>query len=95
MTYTEEQIKIVCDKAASLLKEFSDMKTCPFPATPIIEGMKEGLIPDEIGAQAYQAISKLPFNQAVSEEIAKESMRNIATFMKGRIIRYVNEAIIN
>ncbi len=95
MIYTEEQIEIVCDKATKLLKEFSDMKTCQFPATPIIEGMKEGLAPDEIGARAYHAITKLPFNQAVSEEVAKESMHNIAVFMEDKIIKYINDTFIN
>jgi len=91
MTYTEEQIQWVCDKSAKLLKEFSDMKSCMFPSGPIIEGMKTGLTVEEIGAKAFDSITEIPVSQtSFNENVAQMSMHNIAIFMQGKIMDFIN-----
>ena len=42
MAYTDEQIQLVCDKAANVMKDFTDVQNCTFPITEIIKGMKAG-----------------------------------------------------
>lgn len=60
VTYTDEQIKTVCDKAAAVLAGNTDAQNVTFPSTAIIEGMKAGLTAEEVAVKARETIDNLP-----------------------------------
>lgn len=86
MSYTDEQIQNVCDKAAEIMKDFTDVQNCTFPSTAIIEGMKAGKTADEIAENAYNSIIKLPLHQTGFGLVGMgDSMHNIASYMAGAV----------
>ena len=90
MAYTNEQIQLVCDKAADVMKDFTDVQNCTFPSTAIIKGMKEGLTAEEIASNAYDTIAKLPLYQTGFGLIGTgDSMKNIALYMQGAILNAI------
>lgn len=90
-TYTDEQIQEVCAKASDVMKHFTDVQNCTFPSTEIIKGMKAGLTAEEIGANAYDAIAKLPLRQTGFGLVGMgDSMHNIASYMQGEVINQIN-----
>lgn len=90
MAYTDEQIQLVCDKAADVMKDFTDVQNCTFPSTAIIKGMKEGLTAEEIASNAYDTIAKLPLYQTGFGLIGTgDSMKNIALYMQGAILNAI------
>ena len=90
-TYTDEQITQVCNAAAEVMKDFTDVQNCTFPSTAIIEGMKAGLSPEEIGNNAYDSIAKLPLYQTGFGLVGMgDTMHNIALYMQGEIIKQIN-----
>ena len=90
MAYTDEQIQLVCDKAADVMKDFTDVQNCTFPSTAIIKGMKEGLTAEEIASNAYDTIAKLPWYQTGFGLIGTgDSMKNIALYMQGAILNAI------
>ena len=96
MAYTDEQIQLVCDKAADVMKDFTDVQNCTFPSTEIIKGMKAGLTAEEIASNAYNAIAKLPLHQTGFGLVGTgDSMKNVALYMQGAImnaIKAIDEA---
>lgn len=92
MAYTEEQIQKVCEKAADVMKDFTDVQNCTFPSTAIIAGMKAGLSAEEIACNAYDTISKLPLHQTGFGLVGTgDSMKNVALYMQGAILRAIEE----
>ena len=90
MAYTDEQIQLVCNKAADIMKDFTDVQNCTFPSTAIIKGMKEGLTAEEIASNAYDTIAKLPLYQTGFGLIGTgDSMKNIALYMQGAILNAI------
>ena len=90
MTYTDEQIQLVCDKAADVMKDFTDVQNCTFPSTEIIKGMKAGLTAEEIASNAYNAIAKLPLHQTGFGLVGMgDSMKNVALYMQGEILKAI------
>ena len=90
MAYTDEQIQLVCDKAADVMKDFTDVQNCTFPSTAIIKGMKEGLTAEEIASNAYDTIAKLPLYQTGIGLIGTgDSMKNIALYMQVAILNAI------
>ena len=90
MAYTDEQIQLVCDKAADVMKDFTDVQNCTFPSTAIIKGMKEGLTAEEIASNAYDTIAKLPLYQTGFGLVGTgDSMKNIALYMQGAILNAI------
>ena len=90
MAYTDEQIQLVCNKAADVMKDFTDVQNCTFPSTAIIKGMKEGLTAEEIASNAYDTIAKLPLYQTGFGLIGTgNSMKNIALYMQGAILNAI------
>ena len=90
MAYTDEQIQLVCNKAADVMKDFTDVQNCTFPSTAIIKGMKEGLTAEEIASNAYDTIAKLPLYQTGFGLIGTgDSMKNIALYMQGAILNAI------
>ena len=90
MAYTDEQIQLVCDKAADVMKDFTDVQNCTFPSTAIIKGMKEGLTAEEIASNAYDTIAKLPLYQTGFGLIGTgDSMKNIALYMQVAILNAI------
>ena len=59
MAYTNEQIQLVCDKAADVMKGFTDVQNCTFPSTAIIQGMKAGLSAEEIAKRSVKIASNI------------------------------------
>ena len=90
MAYTDEQIQLVCDKAADVMKNFTDVQNCTFPSKEIIKGMKAGLTAEEIASNAYDAIVKLPLRQTGFGLVGMgDSMKNVALYMQGEIIKTI------
>ena len=90
MAYTDEQIQLVCDKAADVMKDFTDVQNCTFPSTEIIKGMKAGLTAEEIASNAYNAIAKLPLHQTGFGLVGMgDSMKNVALYMQGEILKAI------
>lgn len=90
MAYTDEQIQSVCDKAADVMKDFTDVQNCTFPSTAIIHGMKAGLSAEEIASNAYDTIAKLPLYQTGFGLIGTgDSMKNVALYMQGTILNAI------
>ena len=96
MAYTDEQIQLVCDKAADVMKNFTDVQNCTFPSTAIIKGMKAGLSAEEIASNAYDTIAGLPLWQTGYGLVGTgDSMKNVALYMQGEIlntIKVIDEA---
>ena len=91
MAYTDEQSQLVCDKAADVMKDFTDVQNCTFPSTEIIKGMKAGLTAEEIASNAYDAIAKLPLRQTGFGLVGMgDSMKNVALYMQGEILKAIN-----
>ena len=92
MSYTNEQIQAVCDKAADVMKGFTDVQNCTFPSTAIINGMKAGKSAHEIAADAYDTIAKLPLYQTGFGLVGTgDSMKNVAMYMQGAILNAIQE----
>ena len=90
MAYTDEQIQLVCDKAADVMKNFTDVQNCTFPSTEIIKGMKAGLTAEEIASNAYNAIAKLPLHQTGFGLVGMgDSMKNVALYMQEEILKTI------
>ena len=90
MTYTDEQIQLVCDKAADVMKNFTDVQNCTFPSTAIIKGMKAGLSAEEIASNAYDTIAGLPLWQTGYGLVGTgDSMKNVALYMQGEILNTI------
>ena len=90
MAYTDEQIQLVCDKAADVMKNFTDVQNCTFPSTAIIKGMKAGLSAEEIASNAYDTIAGLPLWQTGYGLVGTgNSMKNIALYMQGEILNTI------
>ena len=90
MAYTDEQIKLVCDKPADVMKDVTDGQNCTFPSTEIIKGMKAGLTAEEISSNAYDAIAKLPLRQTGFGLVGMgDSMKNVALYMQGEILKAI------
>ena len=91
-TYTDEQIQSVCDAGYEIMGKFTDVQNCQFPSTAIIEGMKAGLSAEEIADNAYNAVAKLPTHQTGFGLVGMgDSMRNIASYLRGEIIKRIKE----
>ena len=90
MAYTDEQIQSVCDRAADVMKDFTDVQNCTFPSTAIIEGMKAGLSAEEIASNAYDTIAELPLRQTGFGLVGMgDSMKNVALYMQGEILNAI------
>lgn len=90
MAYTDEQIQLVCDKAADVMKNFTDVQNCTFPSTAIIKGMKAGLSAEEIASNAYDTIAGLPLWQTGYGLVGTgDSMKNVALYMQGEILNTI------
>lgn len=86
MTYTDTQIQEVCDAGYEIMGHFTDVQNCTFPSTEIIKGMKEGLTTEEIAANAYDSIIKIPLRQTGFGLVGTgDSMHNIVMYMAGEI----------
>jgi len=87
MSYTDQQIKQVCDKAAEVLHGLTDAQNVTFPSTAIISGMKEGLSADVIANNARDAIIDLPLLNNGTYNWSNYNMKinNIASFMRGAV----------
>ena len=90
-TYTDEQIKAVCDQATAVLSGLTDAQNVTFPTTAIIAGMKAGLTADEIANNARAAIDDLPLlNNGTYNLIGSNiTMFNIASYMRGAVYNAV------
>lgn len=94
MTYTDEQIKAVCDKASSVLYGMTDAQNVTFPSTAIIDGMKKGLDAETIANNARAAIDDLPmYNNGTYNTIGSSTltMFNIASYMRGAVYDAIKE----
>lgn len=90
MSYTDEQIQKVCNAAADIMKDFTDVQNCTFPSTAIIAGMKAGKTAEEIADDAYNAIANLPLHQTGFGLIGTgDSMHNIALYMQGEVLKQI------
>ena len=90
MAYTDEQIQLVCNKAADVMKNFTDVQNCTFPSTAIIKGMKAGLSAEEIASNAYDTIAGLPLWQTGYGLVGTgDSMKNVALYMQGEILNTI------
>jgi hypothetical protein len=87
MSYTDEQIKSVCDKATEVLHGFTDAQNVTFPTTAIISGMKAGLDADTIANNARDAIQGLPmFNNGTYNTVGSNlNLFNLCSYMRGVI----------
>lgn len=90
-TYTDAQIKAVCDQATAVLSGLTDAQNVTFPTTAIIAGMKAGLTADEIANNARAAIDDLPLlNNGTYNLIGSNiTMFNIASYMRGAVYNAV------
>lgn len=93
VTYTDEQIKAVCDKATEVLHGMTDAQNVTFPTTAIIDGMKKGLDADTIANNARKAIDDLPLlNNGTYNLIGSNiNMFNIASYMRGAVYQAIKE----
>ena len=93
MSYTDQQIKQVCDKAAEVLHGLTDAQNVTFPSTAIISGMKEGLSADVIANNARDAIIDLPLlnNGTYNWSNYNIKINNIASFMRGAVYNAIKE----
>lgn len=92
MSYTDEQIQLVCDKASEVMKDFTVVQNCTFPSTAIIEGMKAGKSAQEIASDAYNAICGLPLYQTGFGLVGTgDSMKNAAMYMQGVVMNAITE----
>jgi hypothetical protein len=93
MSYTDQQIKQVCDKAAEVLHGLTDAQNVTFPSTAIISGMKEGLSADVIANNARDAIIDLPLLNNGTYNWSNYNMKinNIASFMRGAVYNAIKE----
>ena len=93
MTYTDEQIKAVCDKASSVLYGMTDAQNVTFPTTAIISGMKAGLDADTIANNARAAIDDLPlFNNGTYNTIGMNLvMFNYGSYLRGAVYNAIKE----
>jgi len=93
MSYTDQQIKQVCDKAAEVLHGLTDAQNVTFPSTAIISGMKEGLSADVIANNARNAIIDLPLLNNGTYNWSNYNMKinNIASFMRGAVYNAIKE----
>ena len=93
MSYTDEQIKSVCDKATEVLHGFTDAQNVTFPTTAIISGMKAGLSADVIANNARTAIDNLPLlNNGTYNLIGSNiTMFNYASYLRGAIYNAIKE----
>ena len=90
MAYTDEQIQLVCNKAADVMKNFTDVQNCTFPSTAIIKGMKAGLSAEEMASNAYDTIAGLPLWQTGYGLVGTgDSMKNVALYMQGEILNTI------
>ena len=87
VTYTDAQIKAVCDQATEVLHGLTDAQNVTFPTTAIIDGMKKGLDADTIANNARKAIDDLPlYNNGTYNLIGSNiNMFNIASYMRGAV----------
>lgn len=93
MSYTDQQIKQVCDKAAEVLHGLTDAQNVTFPSTAIISGMKEGLSADVIANNARDAIIDLPLLNNGTYNWSNYNMKinNIASYMRGAVYNAIKE----
>lgn len=93
MSYTDQQIKQVCDKAAEVLHGLTDAQNVTFPSTAIISGMKKGLSADVIANNARDAIIDLPLLNNGTYNWSNYNMKinNIASFMRGAVYNAIKE----
>ena len=91
VTYTDAQIKAVCDKATEILHGMTDAQNVTFPTTAIIDGMKKGLDADTIANNARKAIDDLPLlNNGTYNLIGSNiNMFNIASYMRGAVYQAI------
>ena len=91
VTYTDAQIKAVCDKATEVLHGMTDAQNVTFPTTAIIDGMKKGLDADTIANNARKAIDDLPLlNNGTYNLIGSNiNMFNIASYMRGAVYQAI------
>ena len=90
MSYTDEQIQKVCNAAADIMKDFTDVQNCTFPSTAIIAGMKADKTAEEIADDAYNAIANLPLYQTGFGLVGTgDSMHNIALYMQGEVLKQI------
>lgn len=90
VSYTDAQIQEVCDIAASVMKDFTDVQNCTFPSAAIIAGMKAGKTAQEIASDAYDAVSELPLHQTGYGLVGTgDSMRNIAKYMQVSVLKAI------
>ena len=93
MSYTDQQIKQVCNKAAEVLHGLTDAQNVTFPSTAIISGMKEGLSADVIANNARDAIIDLPLLNNGTYNWSNYNMKinNIASYMRGAVYNAIKE----
>lgn len=91
-TYTDAQIKSVCDKATEVLNGLTDAQNVTFPTTAIISGMKEGLSAEVIANNARKAIDDLPiYNNGTYNLIGSNiSLFNLASYMRGVVFNEIS-----
>ena len=88
MSYTDEQIKSVCEDAMNVLDGLTDTQNITFPTEAIINGMKNGLTPEQIGSNARAAIEELPLFNNGTYNFTGSNMTifNLSSYMEGAII---------
>lgn len=93
VTYTDDQIKAVCDKATEVLYKMTDAQNVTFPTTAIVSGMKAGLDANTIANNARKAIDDLPLlNNGTYNLIGSNiNMFNIASYMRGAVYNAIKE----
>lgn len=93
MSYTDEQIKSVCDKATEVLHGFTDAQNVTFPTTAIISGMKAGLDADTIANNARAAIDDLPLlnNGTYNTTGMNLVMFNYGSYLRGAVYNAIKE----
>ena len=91
ISYTDEQIKSVCDQATAVLNGMTDAQNVTFPTTAIIAGMKAGLTADEIANSARDTIDNLPLlNNGTYNLIGSNiTMFNYASYLRGAVYNAV------
>lgn len=81
---TQEQINEVCAKVAEVMMNETAVQNCTYPTTQIVEGIKTGLSPEEIGNNCYNCIIDAP--AAPSQYFvmsARTTLHNLGQFMSG------------
>lgn len=90
MSYTPEQIQMVCNAGYEIMKEFTTVQNCTFPSSAIIKAMNKGKSAEEVGLAAYNAIAKLPIRQGALAQVGMgDSMHNIATYLQNEVTKRV------